>query len=251
MRSDEQYQKSIFGDVEMNHFARLWERAGRLRAFGVFVLMISGPWMTSVSAGEERSGDTPERPWKHVTTTDGVKVYERSVPGVAAREAKAIATVNASVCAVLAVITDLEHYKDFMPYTSVSKVTYREGASTHFFTVLALPVVGDRYYTIKLTQHPPEKPGQPHRVTWTLAKEHLGKPKGKGLVAVPFNDGYWELKPVGKDRAQVTYYVWTDPGGSLPKFLANLAQRQSVPQVITAVRDRVRDLREKAAKSEE
>ena len=96
--------------------------------------------------------------------------------------------------------------------------------------------------SVKLTEHPPKEPDKPYRVVWTLAKEHLGKPERTGLVPVVLNDGHWELKPLGEKRVEVTYYVYTDPGGLLPKFMANMAQRQSVPKVIFAVRKRAAEI---------
>ena len=198
--------------------------------------------MTS-AAGTDEETTTPTQPaWKLVTTTQGVRVFDRKAPGSELRQAKAIAVLDAPLDVVLGVIADLDNYKEFMPYTAVCRVTHREDNATWFFTILKLPLVGDRYYTIKLANHPPEEPGKPHRVTWSLAKEHLGKPEREDLVATPLNEGYWELLALEGGCVRVTYYVHTDPGGSLPAFMANIAQKQSVPKVIFAVRDRARDV---------
>ncbi len=211
----------------------------------VLVFLVVG-WAASATGADEDETSATQPAWKLVTTTQGVQVFNRPAPESDLRQAKAIAVLDAPLDVVLGVITDLENYKDFMPYTAVSRVMHREDDAVWFFTVLKLPFVGDRYYTIKLVSHPPEKPGDPFRVAWTLAQEHLGEPEGDDLVATPLNEGYWELLAVGERRVRVTYYVYTDPGGSLPAFIANIAQKQSVPKVIFAVRDRARETLKRA-----
>jgi hypothetical protein len=45
-------------------------------------------------------------------------------------------------------------------------------------------------------------------------------PVGKKNVRIPAVDGQWILIPVEKDRTKVTYTVKSNPGGSIPKFIA-------------------------------
>ena len=52
------------------------------------------------------------------------------------------------------------------------------------------------------------------------------------------NEGYWEMKPIDADHTEVTYYVYTDPAGAIPTFMANTAQRSALPKVVLAVRKR-------------
>jgi hypothetical protein len=57
------------------------------------------------------------------------------------------------------------------------------------------------------------------------------------VVRVRVNDGYWLLEPREAGRkTQATYYVYTAPGGAVPPFAANAANRVAVPRVFEAIR---------------
>jgi len=47
------------------------------------------------------------------------------------------------------------------------------------------------------------------------------KPEEKGYVRVAQVDGFWKLVPKGDNLTEVTYQVHTEPGGSVPSWLAN------------------------------
>ena len=47
------------------------------------------------------------------------------------------------------------------------------------------------------------------------------KPEEKGYVRVAQVEGFWKLVPKGANETEVTYQVHTEPGGSVPSWLAN------------------------------
>jgi len=47
------------------------------------------------------------------------------------------------------------------------------------------------------------------------------KPEAKGYVRVAQVEGFWKLVPKGDNQTEVTYQVHTEPGGSVPSWLAN------------------------------
>ena len=46
-------------------------------------------------------------------------------------------------------------------------------------------------------------------------------PEKQGFVRVAEVQGYWKLVPKGPNSTEVTYQVHTEPGGSVPSWLAN------------------------------
>ena len=46
-------------------------------------------------------------------------------------------------------------------------------------------------------------------------------PEEKGQIRVPKLVGEWKLQPKGQGVTEVTYQVETEPGGSIPSWLAN------------------------------
>ena len=51
--------------------------------------------------------------------------------------------------------------------------------------------------------------------------------------------GEWILEPFGPAKTKATYKLCTDPGGAIPEFLVKQGTYTTMPQIITAVRQRV------------
>lgn len=178
-------------------------------------------------------------PWELAAQTDGITVYARQRPGSAIREVKAQAVFDAPPEQAWKIIRDYERYPQTMPYIQTSKVTATEGEGkvTYVYTVIAAPLVARRDYTVKIVDESEWKDGKGfYKSTWTLADDQGPSPQ-KDIVRLKVNDGYWKLDPVldGK-KTFATYYIYTDPGGSVPNWVANTANGQAVPDVIRAVR---------------
>jgi hypothetical protein len=58
-------------------------------------------------------------------------------------------------------------------------------------------------------------------VTRKLLEVPTYLPEEKGYVRVAQVEGFWKLVPKGADQTEVTYQVHTEPGGSVPSWLAN------------------------------
>ena len=56
---------------------------------------------------------------------------------------------------------------------------------------------------------------------------------------VGVNEGSWTLEALdGGRRTRATYYLYTDPGGSIPKWIANKANTMALPDLFEAIRKR-------------
>lgn len=180
--------------------------------------------------------------WEQAAKEDGVTVFSRQKPGSSVKEMKALGLIDAPPEAVWKALRDYEHYKETMPYTEVSQVISREGGDkvTYFYSVVNAPMVDRRDYVIKLIDESEWKDGKGFlQVSWTAVerKEH---PPTEGIVRVKINDGIWRLEPRedGK-KTFATYFVFTDPGGSVPNWIANKANSVAVPNVFNAIRKTV------------
>ena len=201
--------------------------------------------------------------WSLKSEKNGLKIYNREKAGSSIKELLAITDVDAPSWRVFAVIGDYDSFKDFMPYTKVSKVLEKKPVSdkktiNYFLTALELPLVANRYYTLQLTDEKDVdgKPGV-YRSAWTMSKEpgldpSWDDPKVKDLfpkgfsnpIKTAINNGYWLIEPTGDgSRSHINYYVFTDPGGKIPAWVANQANGTAVPKLMSALRDRLKDPR--------
>ncbi len=183
----------------------------------------------------------PDSSWKQVNESDdGITVYSRRKEGSRVREVMAESSIEAPVNEVLKVVSDYANYAEFMPYVKKCEVLdERNGEVVVFQQLDFLPPISDRYYTIVLKKiSDPQQEGGV-QVQWKLAMDERAKKTGKG-IGVPINRGGWRLLPESNGTGtKIYYYVLTDPGGSIPAWVSNIANTVAVPKIIRAVRDRV------------
>jgi uncharacterized membrane protein len=181
-----------------------------------------------------------EPSWRLAAEETDLKVYAREkANGV--REMKAEAFIDAPPERVWKSVRDVESYPQTMPYVEVSRIVAREGGDKilWLYSVVNAPLVSRRDYVIKLVDESRWKDGEGYfKVSWT-ADNAKAPEKPDNIVRVDINDGYWKLEPrEGGKKTFVTYYIYTDPGGSLPKWVINKANGSAVPDVIASVRKR-------------
>ena len=178
--------------------------------------------------------------WLAVSERGGLRLYNRAVPGAALPAALARVHIAVPPARLFAVITDYDHFAEFVPYVVRSRVVHREGGLRRVSQQLHFPgPVADRHYVIESRDTITSSPQQRWRVEWRLIPESdFPEPGEKGITPIVFT-GYWELTPVfGGAATDAIYSLHFDPGGALPAWLVTFAMNRYLPKVIDAVRAR-------------
>ena len=179
-----------------------------------------------------------EPAWRQVARDDGITVMSRAPAGSSVAEVRATALIDAPAEAVWRVIRDYPNYQKTMPYTEESRVlsSEQEGKVTVFYCLVNAPMVDKRDFIIRILDESDWKGGEGYmKATWTSA--HGAAPEKDGIIRVKLDTGSWLLEPrEGGKKTFVTYSLLTDPGGSLPGWVADTANKKSVPDVLRAVR---------------
>jgi hypothetical protein len=180
-----------------------------------------------------------EPAWQQVARDEGITVMARTPEGGTVSEVKATALVDAPPQDVWRVIRDYPNYTKTMPYTQESRVlaSEQEGKVVVFYCLVNAPLVDKRDFIIRIRDESDWKEGKGFlKTAWSVTTE--GAPAVReGVVRVKLNNGYWLLEPREEGKKTfVTYYLYTDPGGALPKWIADRANKTSVPDVLRAVR---------------
>ncbi len=176
--------------------------------------------------------------WEVAKQMDGLTVYAREREGSAVREMRAVGVIDAPPERVWKALRNYERYAQDMPYTEEARVLAREDGDriTWLYSVINAPLVDRRDYVIRLVDESKWKDGKGYlRVTWKPANEKAPS-RPDNIVRVQINEGYWHLEPAEGGKTKATYYVYTDPGGSLPRWVANRANSTAVPDVFEHVR---------------
>lgn len=187
------------------------------------------------------TGSAQAATWTKAAQEKGITIYTRDKPGSDIKEVKAVGTVDSPPHACMNVVEDLGNFKDFMPFTKESKILGRDGEKVVFsYQFLSLPLINNRDYSLRIVDEtPPAKPGEApayYKSAWTPANGKGPAPRD-GVVRVEVNTGHWRFDPVdGGKQTKVTYYLFTDPGGMIPAFMANRANTQAIPDMFAAVR---------------
>jgi len=203
----------------------------------VCLLFLSG--MLPVTAGALQ-GLAPED-WTFSRRLGDVDIYRQPINGSRFPAVRAHARINASAKALYAVISDYEHFRDFIPSVLDSRVLARQMSTLSVYQRLGFPLmVADRHYVIQVTENLVQAGEGLLRVTWQLDRQQsLSLTSGRAVVPAAFS-GSWRLAELEQGRAtDATYSIHVEPGGRLPAWLLLSASERYVFQVIQAVRRRL------------
>lgn len=166
----------------------------------------------------------------------GFGVYTREKAGASVKEVKAVGEIDAPPERVFNYVTDYEHQVGNLPYVVDQKVFSRTDAEVVFWAQADFPLVSARDWVVK-SQLARNFEGGKFRASWEIADVKEAPPPKDGVVRLKINKGSWTLEPLdGGARTRGTYYLFTDPGGSIPSFIANKANTQALPDLFAAVR---------------
>lgn len=179
--------------------------------------------------------------WAQVVERNGIEVYARSLAGSPVKEVRATTEIAVPPARVFAILLDSDRFVEFMPYIVEVKTVARDSATVWYrYQRISPPIVSDRDYTLR-HQSFEEPLRSRYELRWEAANEH-GPPARNGVVRIEICTGSYIVEGIdGGARARLTYQLHTDPGGSLPNWLANRANFESVPALLQAIAHRAVD----------
>lgn len=167
-------------------------------------------------------------PWERVSSSDGILVERRTVPGSNLKEFRGHGVVDAPLGRVLAVIRDAPHRCEWMAQCAEDYVIEENEAArvqiSYHRTKAPWPVadrdsINRAELRVDLARHRVFLPFE--------AISHPKVPPVHGAVRMPFLRGHWILQPVhGGNATDVEYQVHANPGGSLPEWMSNMASKK-------------------------
>ncbi|MDN5754005.1 MAG: SRPBCC family protein, partial [Nitrosospira sp.] len=181
--------------------------------------------------------NSPGADWTEAYRSNELVIFTKDVEN--GRRIVAISEVDAPPEVVFHVVSDFEHYPDFMPYVQESRVLSRKDDSEVVtYARIAPPFVSERDYPLKvrMTRGTPVNGGV-FKIEWIASPET--RPEVEGVVRVKLNEGSWLAEPLdGGVRTRLTYTLLTNPGGLLPAFVVGLSNKIAIPELFEAVSKR-------------
>lgn len=173
--------------------------------------------------------------WQVAKDEEGIKVSLSEVAGSKYKAYRGEAVIKAPLAKVMAVQEDVASACAWIHECKLQKLLKHEGDQTWTYTQFNTPwPVTPRDSVLRITT----SHGADGSVTRKIEEEPAYMPEEKGFVRVVQASGFWKLVPQG-DNTLVTYQVHTDPGGSVPSWLANKFVVDAPFNTLKQLRERV------------
>lgn len=164
--------------------------------------------------------------WELARNVNGITVETRSIEGEVIKEFRGRTTVKARLSSVVALMSDIDKAPLWMHDNE--SITHDEFISPqdrwlYFVNAAPWPLrTRDGYLHILSTQDPKSK-----AVVLDITAHPQRKVADKSMVRIQRMRGGWRFEPSADKTIDVTYEMFVDPGGSVPKTFANMVVVES------------------------
>jgi ribosome-associated toxin RatA of RatAB toxin-antitoxin module len=195
------------------------------------VLLATAGSLQAATAGPE---------WQVLSNKDGVLLERRPHDGSQVYEVRVTAQSRLAPAAIFDTIWKQREHMEFVPYLKRADLISDAGDERVAYEQVAVPLVKDRDYTVRL-QRRVNPDAQRYEVVFKTANE-AGPPPDKSHVRINNIQGRWLVEPGADGKgAKVSYEVLSEPGGAIPTWLVNRVQGEAVTRLVRAMLQRTLD----------
>lgn len=156
--------------------------------------------------------------WKTAKEADDIKISLSEVAGSEYKAYRGVTIMKTSMAKLRGLQEDVVGACAWIHECKSQKLLKHEGNQSWTYTQFNTPwPVTARDSVLHITT----VEGADGSLTRNLESVPTYLPEEKGFVRVAQVQGFWKFVPKGADQIEVTYQVHTDPGGSVPSWLAN------------------------------
>ena len=157
--------------------------------------------------------------WDLAKNEDGIKVYLREEQGTEYKAFKANMMVSSSIGEMMPILKDIENYNKWFAYTETSHLIKIENGRQYNYVETKFPWPyknRDMVYEMDIQQ-----------IDESIVKVSIiGIPdfinEKEGIVRMQKAGGYILLKAL-EDKTEIIYYFHSEPGNSIPAWVANIS----------------------------
>ncbi|MDB6050907.1 MAG: lipid-binding start protein [Pseudomonas sp.] len=156
--------------------------------------------------------------WQVAKDEGGIKISLSDVVGSQYKAYRGVTTIKASVGQLRKLQEDVVGACAWIHECKTQKVLKFDSGKVWTYTQFNTPwPVTPRDSVLMVTT----EEGADGSLTRKLEGQPTYIPGVDGFVRVTQVDGFWKFVPKGADQTEVTYQVHTEPGGSVPSWVAN------------------------------
>ncbi len=161
-----------------------------------------------------------ENEWELIREEDGVRIYSRNSDDSPFIRVKAVSNARGSLASFVALMNDVDNFKNWMHATKKSTLIERSGPYTYTYYMHSdLPwPARDRDVVLNLSIHQDEQT----RAVYTQSTNLKGvKKKQEGIHRIESVKTSWRFVPKYDDRVKIVFTTKVMPNVQLPDWLAD------------------------------
>lgn len=160
--------------------------------------------------------------WKLKSEVDDLKVYTRKTEGSNLEEIKVNFIVHFPLMDVVALVNDVPASTEWVYACKEARVVKLTSATEMIsYGRVSVPFpMNDRDYVVKSKLWQDAKTKEVF-ITTTHVSGHV--PAVEDCVRIPKMVIKWRIKPVAAEKVHIEYHLVSDPGGTIPDWVVNLA----------------------------
>lgn len=161
--------------------------------------------------------------WRLKRNMNGIRVYVRKVPGSDLKEFKAVAELKTGIASVIKLMEDTDSYPQWFPGIRESRVLKMLGPrKLVLYQMMNLPAPADDRDCVLKVVFTCDRALSTAAFTISSMWDYI--PEKDGIIRVRMICGSWTFVPdSARGIVTVTYRMHSEPGGSLPHWMANAA----------------------------
>lgn len=160
--------------------------------------------------------------WKLKKEVDEMKVYTRKTEGSNLEEIKVNFIVPASLMSVVALVNDVPASTEWVYACGEARLVKQVSATESIsYGRVSVPFpMSDRDYVVKSKLSQDAKTKEVF-INTTHTSGHVANVED--CVRIPKMIIKWRIKPLAGQKVQIEYHLVSDPGGTIPDWVVNLA----------------------------
>lgn len=173
--------------------------------------------------------------WETQIDRDNLKVMTATVPEQSIKAFRGISTYNTTIPQLVATITDMENFTNWVAGAKKAEVVKRLGAKSqaaYYVNDFPFPAKDRDWVFVQRIE----------TISEEKVKIHVGiandlVPETDDYTRVDQAQGTWILEKTGPDQVQLTYEMHVDPAGTLPTWMVNMMLTNSPKDTLKQLHD--------------
>ncbi|MGB5216812.1 MAG: START domain-containing protein [Smithella sp.] len=157
--------------------------------------------------------------WMLIKNSDGIKTFERTVPGTDLREFIAVTTIDARMEVIGEVLRDVAEYPRWISDCAEAILKKKYDRNTFvLYLILNPPLIEKRDILLKNETIYDYENG--NAVIHFFSTGEMSVPLEKNRTRVTMMNGLYKMEYMGRNKTKFIYKLKVDPSGSIPKRIA-------------------------------